>query len=53
MAEEVEDLQREAGRLRASLYEASDRKYQAARAMASRDLKADYAAKVSRQPRKR
>jgi hypothetical protein len=50
--EEVEDLQREAGRLRARLYEASDRKYQSARAMAARDLKADYAARVSRRPRK-
>ncbi|HEX6668234.1 MAG TPA: hypothetical protein VF061_01675, partial [Gemmatimonadales bacterium] len=51
--EEVEDLQREAGRLRARLYEAGDRKYQAARAMAARDLKADYAARVSRRPRNR
>jgi Ca-activated chloride channel family protein len=51
--EEVEDLQREAGRLRARIYEAGDRKYQAARAMAARDLKADYAARVSRRPRNR
>jgi hypothetical protein len=33
---------------RAGAYEASDRKYHSARAMANRDLKADYAKRVSR-----
>jgi len=46
--EEMEDLEAEAGRLRERLYEAKDRKYQAARAMAARELKADYAQRVSR-----
>ena len=48
VAEEIADLEAEAARLRERLYEASDRKYHAARAMAGRDLKADYAARVSR-----
>lgn len=48
VAEEVEDLEEQAARMRARLYEAKDRKYQSARAMAARDLNADYAAKVSR-----
>jgi len=49
IAEEMQDLVAEADRLDANQYHASDRKYHAARAMASRDLKADYAKKVSRQ----
>lgn len=48
VAEEIEDLEEQAARMRARLYEARDRKYQSARAMAARDLKADYAARVSR-----
>jgi Ca-activated chloride channel homolog len=51
LAEEADDLRQEAERLRARMYEAKDRKYQAARAMAARELKADYAARVSRRPR--
>ena len=50
-AEEVEDLQREAQRLRERVYEAKDRKYHSARAMAARELNADYAEKVSRRKR--
>jgi Ca-activated chloride channel family protein len=52
VAEEIEDLEQEAGRLRARLYEAKDRKYQAARAMAGRELNEAYVARVSRRPRK-
>jgi Ca-activated chloride channel homolog len=48
MAEEMEDLEQEAQRLQERQYEASDRKYHSARAMANRDLKADYARRVSR-----
>jgi hypothetical protein len=48
VAEEIEDLSEQAARMQARLYEARDRKYQSARAMAARDLKADYAARVSR-----
>jgi Ca-activated chloride channel family protein len=48
MAEEIDDLEVEAARLQQRQYEASDRKYQAARAMANRDLKADYVQRVSR-----
>jgi hypothetical protein len=48
VAEEIEDLEEQAARMRARFYEASDRKYQSARAMAARDLKAEYAARVSR-----
>ena len=53
MAEEIEDLEKEAQRLQERRYEATDRKYHAARAMANRDLRADYVQRVSRrQPRK-
>ena len=48
VAEEREDLEEEARRLRERLYEAKDRKYNAARAMAARDLKTEYAQRVSR-----
>lgn len=48
MAEEMDDLAQEAERLQARQYEASDRKYHSARAMANRDSKADYAKRVSR-----
>jgi Ca-activated chloride channel family protein len=47
-AEEIDDLQAEAARMDQRRYDAGDRKYQAARAMAARDLKADYAKRVSR-----
>jgi hypothetical protein len=36
-------------RLQEQRYESSDRKYHSARAMANRDLKADYVQRVSRQ----
>jgi len=53
VAEEIDDLRAEAARLDERQYDASDRKYQGARAMAARELKAGYAARVSRrQPRK-
>ena len=52
IAEEMQDLVAEAGRLAARHYEAADRKYYGARAMASRDLKSEYARNVSRKPRK-
>ena len=52
IAEEMQDLVAEAGRLAAKHYEAADRKYYGARAMASRDLKSEYARNVSRKPRK-
>ncbi|MGH7514654.1 MAG: vWA domain-containing protein [Gemmatimonadales bacterium] len=53
LAEEIDDLQAEATRMDQQRYDASDRKYQGARAMAARELKADYAQRVSRrQPRK-
>ena len=48
IAEEMQDLDAEAHRLEARQYEASDRKYHGARAMANRDLKAGYAQSVSR-----
>jgi Ca-activated chloride channel family protein len=48
VSEEIEDLEEQAARMRAKLYESRDRKYQSARAMAARDLKAEYAARVSR-----
>ncbi len=48
MAEEIDDLQAEAVRLEQRQYEAGDRKYQGARAMAARDMKVDYARRVSR-----
>jgi Ca-activated chloride channel family protein len=53
LAEEIDDLQAEAGKMDQRCYDASDRKYQSARAMAGRDLKASYAQRVSRRaPRK-
>jgi Ca-activated chloride channel family protein len=53
VAEEIDDLRAEAGRMEERRYNASDRKYQGARAMAARELKADYVQRVSRrQPRK-
>jgi len=52
-AEEIEDLEAEASRMEQRRYDASDRKYQGARAMAARDLKAQYAQRVSRRPRAR
>jgi len=48
IAEEIEDLAAEAARLDARQYEAVDRKYHGARAMANRDQKAEYARNVSR-----
>jgi len=48
-AEEMTDLEAEAIRLEGREYEAADRKYLGARAMANRDLKAKYAESVSRQ----
>jgi Ca-activated chloride channel family protein len=46
--EEIEDLEAEAARMRQRRYEASDRKYHGARAMANFEVKAGYAARVSR-----
>jgi Ca-activated chloride channel family protein len=48
IAEEIEDLRAEAARLDQRRYDASDRKYQGARAMAAQDLKSDYVRRVSR-----
>jgi Ca-activated chloride channel homolog len=48
MEEEMEDLEAQAVRMDQRLYESRDRKYQGARAMAGRDLKANYARQVSR-----
>jgi Ca-activated chloride channel family protein len=48
MAEEMQDLEAEAVRLEHRRYEGSDRKYHGARAMANRELKVDYAQRVSR-----
>jgi Ca-activated chloride channel family protein len=48
ICEEIEDLRAEAARLRQRVYSPADRKYQGARAMANRDLKANYAAHMSR-----
>ena len=48
VAEEIDDFEAEAARMRERRYQSSDRKYHGARAMASRDLKADYAQRVSR-----
>jgi Ca-activated chloride channel family protein len=48
VAEEIEDLEAEAARMKERQYESSDRKYHGARAMANRDLKAGYAQRVSR-----
>src|SRR3954451_6676858 len=47
IAEEMEDLAAEADRLDSRQYEAADRKYHGARAMANRDLKSEYARNVS------
>lgn len=52
LVEEIDDLRAEAARLAERRYDAADRKYQGARAMAGRELKADYAQRVSRQRRK-
>jgi hypothetical protein len=49
--EEIQDLEAEAARMDERRYDASDRKYQGARAMAARELKADYAQRVSRRRR--
>jgi Ca-activated chloride channel family protein len=46
--EEIDDLSAEAARMDQRRYDASDRKYQGARAMAARDLKAEYVQRVSR-----
>ncbi len=46
--EEIEDLRAEADRLEQRRYEATDRKYQGARAMAAMQLKSDYVQRVSR-----
>ncbi len=48
VAEEIEDLEAEASGMDQRRYDASDRKYHGARAMAARDLKAEYAQRVSR-----
>ena len=48
IAEEIQDLDAEADRPEARQYEASDRKYHGAMAMANRDLKAGYAKSVAR-----
>ena len=53
IAEEIDDLRAEAAQLQQRRYDEADRKYQGARAMAARDLKASYAQRVSRQGRKR
>jgi Ca-activated chloride channel homolog len=53
VAEEIDDLRAEAANLDQRRYDAADRKYQGARAMAARELKMEYAQRVSRrQPRK-
>jgi hypothetical protein len=53
VAEEIDDLRAESTRLEQRRYDASDRKYQGARAMAAREMKADYVQRVSRrQPRR-
>jgi len=49
--EEVEDLRAEAARLEERRFDATDRKYNRAQAMAGRDMKAAYARQV-RRPRK-
>jgi Ca-activated chloride channel family protein len=53
LAEEIEDLQAEADRMDQRKYEARDRKYQAARAMASWDMKTEYNRKISRRGRRK
>jgi Ca-activated chloride channel homolog len=53
VTEEIDDLRAESTRLEQRRYDASDRKYQGARAMAAREMKADYVQRVSRrQPRR-
>lgn len=51
VVEEMEDLRAQAERLEERRYSALDRKYDAARAMASRDLKEAYLRKMSRRGR--
>jgi ubiquitin len=51
MEEEVEDLRAQAARLEEQRFDATDRKYNCAQAMAGRDMKARYARQV-RRPRK-
>ncbi len=51
LEEEVEDLRAEAARLEERRFDATDRKYHQAQAMAARDMKAGYARQV-RRPRK-
>jgi Ca-activated chloride channel family protein len=52
VAEEIQDLRAQAQQLSERRYDASDRKYAAARAMGARDMKQAYIDKVSRRPRK-
>jgi Ca-activated chloride channel homolog len=53
VAEEIQDLRAQAQQLSERRYDASDRKYSAARAMGARDMKQAYIDKVSRRrPRK-
>jgi Ca-activated chloride channel family protein len=51
MAEEIDDLRAEAAKLEQRRYDEADRKYQGARAMAARELKASYVQRVSRRRR--
>ncbi|HEU4699219.1 MAG TPA: VWA domain-containing protein, partial [Gemmatimonadales bacterium] len=51
VAEEVADLRAQAERLEERRYSALDRKYDSARAMASREMKEAYLRKMSRRPR--
>jgi hypothetical protein len=51
LEEEVEDLRAEAARLEERRFDATDRKYHQAQAMAARDMKVGYARQV-RRPRK-
>ena len=53
MAEEIEDLEAEAVRMGERQYDENDRKYQGARAMAAKEMKADYARRVSRRQRRK
>jgi hypothetical protein len=53
VAEEIEDLEAEAVRMGERQYDANDRKYQGARAMAAKEMKADYARRVSRRQRRK
>lgn len=53
VAEEIDDLRAEAAKLDERRYDAADRKYQGARAVAARELNVGYAQRVSRrEPRK-